>query len=330
MRHTARLAGPLAAGALGAVSIRGAPQCEAGEKDNEKRLDEKTCAGRRAALAARWMEEEGRPGYTPPRGTWLGREQTPPRSAIPGLKRRLTDECRPGSDSADSADVARKLQARCHDTKFSLAIALLGSSLFGHASPQEEDVEAPAKDEATEDQRQGATLMRQLAEKGVVEGLCGWAYCLLDGEVAGCAYDAPKALGFHEAAARGGYAQSMHELGVLYYTGDDGVECDQAAAVYWFREAAQRGVSGSMYLLAECLLEGEGDSSEAYRWLASAAELGHRGARQRILASAATAAAPQPQTERQHIALEAQKARYAALTGLRVSRVTEAVLAPEV
>ena len=122
----------------------------------------------------------------------------------------------------------------------------------------------------------------------------------------------------------------MHELGVLYYTGDDGVECDQAAAVYWFREAAQRGVSGSMYLLAECLLEGEGDPSEAYRWLASAAELGHRGARQRILASAATAAAPQPQTERQHIALEAQKARYAALTGLRVSRVTEAVLAPEV
>ena len=306
------------------MSIRGAPQCEAGEKDNEKRLDEKTCAGRRAALAARWVEEEGRPGYTPPRGTWLN---PTPRSAIPGLKRRLTDECRPGSDSADSADVARKLQARCHDTKFSLAIALLGSSLFGHASPQEEDVEAPAKEEATEDQRQGATLMRQLAEKGVVEGLCGWAYCLLDGEVAGCAYDAPKALGFHEAAARGGYAQSMHELGVLYYTGDDGVECDQAAAVYWFREAAQRGVSGSMYLLAECLLEGEGDPSEAYRWLASAAELGHRGARQRILA---TAAAPPQQTERQHIALEAQKARYAALTGLRVSRVTEAVLAPGV
>ena len=57
MRHTARLAGPLAAGALGAMSIRGAPQCEAGEKDNEKRLDEKTCAGRRAALAARWVEE---------------------------------------------------------------------------------------------------------------------------------------------------------------------------------------------------------------------------------------------------------------------------------
>ena len=44
----------------------------------------------------------------------------------------------------------------------------------------------------------------------------------------------------------------------------------------------------------------------------------------------ATAAAPPQQTERQHIALEAQKARYAALTGLRVSRVTEAVLAPEV
>ena len=76
-------------------------------------------------------------------------------------------------------------------------------------------------------------------------------------------YDAPKALGFHEAAARGGYAQSMHELGVLYYTGDDGVECDQAAAVYWFREAAQRGVSGSMYLLAACLLAGSGTAAPA-------------------------------------------------------------------
>ena len=113
------------------MSIRGAPQCEAGEKDNEKRLDEKTCAGRRAALAARWVEEEGRPGYTPPRGTWL---DPTPRSAIPGLKRRLTDECRPGSDSADSADVARKLQARS-DAGEEAAQGLLVASTRDTAAP---------------------------------------------------------------------------------------------------------------------------------------------------------------------------------------------------
>ena len=57
---------------------------------------------------------------------------------------------------------------------------------------------------------------------------------------------------------------------------------------------------------------------------------GARGAREGQREADEKTAAPPQQTERQHIALEAQKARYAALTGLRVSRVTEAVLAPEV
>lgn len=42
----------------------------------------------------------------------------------------------------------------------------------------------------------------------------------------------------------------------MHYLGD-GVEPDSDEAVRWFRRAAELGVSGSMYLLGECLLAGE-------------------------------------------------------------------------
>ena len=77
----------------------------------------------------------------------------------------------------------------------------------------------------------------------------------------------------------------MHELGTMFYLGD-GLPVDEEEAVRWFRQAAVRGVSSSMYLLGECLLEGEGtrkDREAAFGWFAAAAELGHRGARQRVL-----------------------------------------------
>ena len=84
----------------------------------------------------------------------------------------------------------------------------------------------------------------------------------------------------------------------MLYTGewcDEGVAEDSTQAVHWLRQAAERGVagatgpsvSGSMYLLAECLLEGRGverDVEAAYAWFAVAGERGHRGARARILA----------------------------------------------
>lgn len=61
---------------------------------------------------------------------------------------------------------------------------------------------------------------------------------------------------FSWQAASAGYAQSMHEIGTMHYLGD-GVEPDSDEAVRWFRRAAELGVSGSMYLLRECLLAGE-------------------------------------------------------------------------
>ena len=66
-------------------------------------------------------------------------------------------------------------------------------------------------------------------------------------------------------------------------------------AVRWFRQAAVRGVTSSMYLLGECLLEGLGtaqNTSAAFGWLAAAAELGHRSARERVLSAYSHPTAP--------------------------------------
>ena len=57
--------------------------------------------------------------------------------------------------------------------------------------------------------------------------------------------------------------------------------------MHWFRRAAVRGSSSAMYLLGECLLEGVGtqqNKSAALGWFAAAGDLGHRGARVRVLA----------------------------------------------
>ena len=94
--------------------------------------------------------------------------------------------------------------------------------------------------------------MRELATRGSLRGLCGWAYCLLDGEVT--QQDAPLAVALHRQAANGGLAQSAHELGVIFYTGewtDEGVPEDAGEAVRYLRLGAEGGVSGSMYLLGE-------------------------------------------------------------------------------
>ena len=51
----------------------------------------------------------------------------------------------------------------------------------------------------------------------------------------------------HQHAASAGYAQSMHELGTMFYLGD-GLPENYENAAHWYRQAAERGFSGSMYL----------------------------------------------------------------------------------
>ena len=208
----------------------------------------------------------------PPSASWPPPEQQPRRSDIPALRK--------ASAWCGGPDVAG-----CHETTFTLAVALLGGALFGHARSDETHDET---EPTAEERVQGAELLQRLAHHGMPEALCGWAMVLFDGELT--ERDAPAAVACHEAAAAKGFAQSQHELGSLYFTGewsDEGVAADAHRAVHWLRMAAERGVSSSQYLLGECLLERSGaagpEAREAYRWFAAAGEKGHRGARQRVL-----------------------------------------------
>ena len=154
-----------------------------------------------------------------------------------------------------------------------MATSLLGG-LDGHVE----------RDDCDEQQRrEGAELMQTLAESGSVEGACGFAFCLSEGEVV--PEDPERAEQYYMQAARAGCAQSMHQLGLMKYLGGASDE-ETHEAVRWFRMAAEHGISSSMYLLADCLLEGVGtpqDVAAALGWFAAAGELGHRGARSHII-----------------------------------------------
>lgn len=81
-------------------------------------------------------------------------------------------------------------------------------------------------------------------------------------------------------------SQACYELGAVYYTGIDGVvEEDPVTAFQLFERAAEQDHTAAMFMLADCLVEGEGtakDVARAVPLLYRAADSGHRYARQRI------------------------------------------------
>ncbi len=83
-----------------------------------------------------------------------------------------------------------------------------------------------------------------------------------------------------ERAAKGGIANAMHNLGIMYYNGVGGPSNAVTAAI-WFRKAAERGVGSSQYNIGLLYERGEGvplDPSEAYKWLSIAARSGDKDA----------------------------------------------------
>jgi localization factor PodJL len=83
-----------------------------------------------------------------------------------------------------------------------------------------------------------------------------------------------------ERAAKGGIADAMHNLGIMYYNGVGGSSNAVAAAI-WFRKAAERGMLSSQYNIGLLYERGEGvplDPSEAYKWLSIAARSGDKDA----------------------------------------------------
>ena len=81
-------------------------------------------------------------------------------------------------------------------------------------------------------------------------------------------------------------AQASYEMAVIYYTGIEGVvEEDPEKAFEFFERAAKHDHTSALYMVADCLVEGEGterDVARAIPLLYKAAERGHRFSRQRI------------------------------------------------
>ena len=260
-RHCAAAAAGAAAAATTAAAAATVQRTWCGARPPDFDVEHAKMLGRQC------IAQESQAGYMPPSASWPQPHEQPTRSEIPALRRSL--------EKCGGIDVSS-----CHATAFSLSVALLGGALFGHGS---NDDEQPSEQERAA----GAQLMRDLAARGSLDGMCGWAYCCFDGEVT--PQDVHLAVDLLKRAALLSHAQAAHELGVIFYTGewrDEGVPEDAEQAVRWLREGAARGISGSMYLLGECLLSGQGvspDPVEAFAWLLRAGELGHRGARARVL-----------------------------------------------
>ena len=220
-------------------------------------------------LIYQWAKQEMAAGYAGPDVSWPPREILPRRDEIPQLRAAFA-RCGGRDQLLDE----RRRTPRCDDVSFRLAASLCGTQ-FGH----------PSEDEPSATERaEGAELMHLLADAGVREGACGFAYLLQHGELV--QEDGAMAARHHQHAASAGYAQSMHELGTMFYLGEHGLPQDRVEAVRWFRRAATHNISGSMFLLGECLLAGDGapqDVHAALGWFAAAGELGHRGARSRLI-----------------------------------------------
>lgn len=218
------------------------------------------------ALTKEWTLEEEAPGYMPPSASWPRKQ---PRHADAPRYRRALADCG-GIDNPS-----------CHEVAFTLATALLGGALFGHAEHQDDT------EPTTVEKAEGVDILHGLAARGCAKGACGLGFCFLDGP-GEFERDEKKAARLFERAALAGEPQAMCELATMFYLGD-GVPEDAEFAMEWFGRSAQAGVPAAMYLYAEGLLESKPDAhamQQAFMWLEEAGRRGHRGARSRIAAEA--------------------------------------------
>jgi TPR repeat protein len=114
------------------------------------------------------------------------------------------------------------------------------------------------------------------AEHGFVEAQAILGQMLLDG--AGVPRDAAAGLAWFKRAAHADHLMSINMVGRCYENGW-GTEPDQVVAAYWFRLAAERGLDWGIYNHAHMLRDGRGgvpqDRAAALGWYRRAADLGH-------------------------------------------------------
>ena len=124
-----------------------------------------------------------------------------------------------------------------------------------------------------------------LAKQGHVDSMVACGVILVEG-LGGLRNREQEGLNWLRKAVDHGSIQACYELGTVYYTGvDNEVEEDAEGAFALFQKAADQGHVGAMYMVADCLIEGEGtrvDVARAIPLLYRAADEGHRYARQRV------------------------------------------------
>lgn len=130
----------------------------------------------------------------------------------------------------------------------------------------------------------GLQNFTELAKQGHVDSMVACGVILVEGM--GVKPDEARAIEWLEKAVKLGSTQACYELGVCYYTGIDGVlEEDATRAFEYFERAAKDNHAGALYMVADCLAEGEGTPksiAKAVPLFHQAADRGHRYARQRI------------------------------------------------
>lgn len=137
----------------------------------------------------------------------------------------------------------------------------------------------------------GLALYEKLAKQGHADSMVACGIVLVEGlgvpprELEGFAW-LEKAIEAGEDSGSLAAAQAMYELGTVYYTGVDGVvEEDPEKAFELFERASKYEHTAALYMVADCLVEGEGTErsvAKAVPLFYKAAERGHRYSRQRI------------------------------------------------
>jgi TPR repeat protein len=131
----------------------------------------------------------------------------------------------------------------------------------------------------------GLKQYEALAKKGHVDSMVACGVILTEG-LGGIKGREQEGINWLRKAVSLGSTQGMYEMGTLLYTGIDGILYEDPEGAYdMFQKAAAKGHVGATYMMADCLIEGEGtdmDLARAIPLLYAAADQGHRYARQRI------------------------------------------------
>lgn len=135
------------------------------------------------------------------------------------------------------------------------------------------------------DPKKGFAQYEKLANQGHVDSMVACGVILVEG-LAGIPPEPSKGIEWLRKAILQDSSQGCYELGTCLYTGIDGVlEDDPEGAFALFERAAAKDHTGALYMVADCLVEGEGTEksiSKAVPLFYRAAERGHRFSRQRI------------------------------------------------